>query len=415
MSTVTKRLFPLYAAAALLNVGFWVPVEKLFQTEIGFDAATVGLMAAAYSALIPLVEIPSGILADRWSRRGVLMVSALAMAASVTIGGLSHSVPVYIAGAMAIGVYFAMYAGTVESILYDAVVEETGSGDGYQHYLGRFRMVESAALVVSALAGGWIAGLTSPRFTYFLTLPFALLSIVFVFRLREPTLHKSGERTTLRTHLATTYQAAIRRVDLLPVVALAVLTALVMSVLFEFGPLWLVALSAAAVVYGPFWAALVSTIGLGGLLADRIDLSRPRTLAAAFATMLVATIALTAVRNLWVVAVAQVLLMLLVMASSIHVNQLLHDAVPSQVRTGVAAGVNALSWIVFFPFALVFGAVSKSHGVYAAAWLIVAAVALVGAALVVVAVRRPVAVVADPALEEAADSDDTGQVVELAA
>ena len=65
--------------------------------------------------------------------------------------------------------------------------------------------------------------------------------------------------------------------DLLPVVLLAVLTAMVTSVIFEFGPLWLVALSAAAVLYRPFWAGLVSTFGLGGLLAGRIKLDRPAT------------------------------------------------------------------------------------------------------------------------------------------
>ncbi len=64
----------------------WTPVEKLFLNEIGFDAASVGLMAAAYAALVPLVEVPSGLLADRWSRRGVLVVASAAL-------GLQESSP----------------------------------------------------------------------------------------------------------------------------------------------------------------------------------------------------------------------------------------------------------------------------------------------------------------------------------
>ena len=50
------------------------------MTEIGFDAASIGVMAAAYAALVPIIEIPSGILADRWSRRGVLVIAAVALA-----------------------------------------------------------------------------------------------------------------------------------------------------------------------------------------------------------------------------------------------------------------------------------------------------------------------------------------------
>ncbi|MDX6247504.1 MAG: hypothetical protein QOF10_864 [Kribbellaceae bacterium] len=126
-SGLSRRLVPLQLAAFLQGVGFWVPVEKLFMTEIGFDAATIGVMAAAYAGLVPLVEVVSGVLADRWSRRGVLVVAALAMLVSVLIGGLSNNVITYIVAALVLGVYFAMYSGTVEAIVYDTVLEETGS------------------------------------------------------------------------------------------------------------------------------------------------------------------------------------------------------------------------------------------------------------------------------------------------
>ena len=64
---------PLQIASALSMVSFWAPVEKLFLAGIGFDAAAIGLMAAVYAAVVPILEVPSGILADRWSRRGVLI------------------------------------------------------------------------------------------------------------------------------------------------------------------------------------------------------------------------------------------------------------------------------------------------------------------------------------------------------
>src|SRR5947207_15053308 len=77
---VARRLRPLQIAQLLQGIARWVPVEKLFMTEIGFDAAAIGVMAAAYAAVTPLLEIPSGIIADRWSRRGVLMLANAAAA-----------------------------------------------------------------------------------------------------------------------------------------------------------------------------------------------------------------------------------------------------------------------------------------------------------------------------------------------
>ena len=81
-SPVHRRLAPLTAAAFFGGIALWVPVEKLFLAEIGFTPQTIGVMAAAYAAVVPLLEIPSGILADRWSRRGVLLIGNAGMVLS---------------------------------------------------------------------------------------------------------------------------------------------------------------------------------------------------------------------------------------------------------------------------------------------------------------------------------------------
>jgi len=196
--SLARRLRPLQAGAGLQGFMLWVPVEKLFQTQIGFDAAAIAVMAAAYAAVVPLLEVPSGILADRWSRTGILIISSAAAAASALIGGLSHSVVTYIVAALVLGVYFAMNSGTVDSVVYDTVIEETGSADVYERWIGRVRIVESAAFTASALAGGLLAGATSPRLTYFLTIPFVLASIVAFIRFREPQLHREAAPLALR-------------------------------------------------------------------------------------------------------------------------------------------------------------------------------------------------------------------------
>src|SRR5215211_9379952 len=91
--------------------------------------------------------------------------------------------------------------------------------------------------------------------------------------------------SSLRAHIGLTYVTLTRRGRLLPIVALAMLTGVVLQMVLEFGPLWLVALAVPAVLYGPYWAALVSSLGLGGLIAGRIHLDQPRTATAVAALM----------------------------------------------------------------------------------------------------------------------------------
>ncbi len=53
--TLGRRLLPLQAGIALQNFMLWVAVEKLFMSEIGFTAVSIGVMAAAYAVVVPLL------------------------------------------------------------------------------------------------------------------------------------------------------------------------------------------------------------------------------------------------------------------------------------------------------------------------------------------------------------------------
>jgi MFS family permease len=336
--TLGRRLLPLQIGMALQGLLLWVPIEKLFMTQIGFDAASVGVMAAAYAAVVPLLEVPSGILADRWSRRWVMILGCIALLVSSLIGGLSRNVIAYVIAAMILGVYFACSSGTVDSVVYDTVLEETGSNELYEKWIGRIRAVESAAFVLSALAGGVLAQYTSARFTYFATVPLVGLAIIGFLRFDEPRLHQAAERVTLRSHVALTFRTMITSRTVLRVLLLVATAGLLSQAVFEFGPLWLVALAAPAVLYGPYWAVLVSTLGVAGLLISKVHVERWLMLAVLIILSLAAALLLTWTRSLAGVVTAQVVLALVLAIIGIHASRLLHDAVPSSIRAGVSLG-----------------------------------------------------------------------------
>ena len=209
----------------------------------------------------------------------------------------------------------------------------------------------------------WLAELTSPRLMFFLSIPFSALAIIAYLRFREPRLHKAAEPIPLRRQISVTFRTITRRGRLLPIVALTVLTALILNVIFEFGPLWLVALAVPAVLYGPYWAGLMSTFGVAGLLAGKLRMDRPAALGVTAVVSIVASLLLSTSKDFLVIAIAQIVLALLVMIASIYISQLLHDAVPSSIRAGVASGTSTFTWIIFLPFSLVFGLISKNSGV----------------------------------------------------
>lgn len=393
---LARRLLPLQVAVGLSSMVLWVPVEKLFMTQIGFTPRTVAVMAAAYAAVVPLLEVPSGVLADRWSRSGLMVCANVALLVSTVLGGLSHDVPTYIAAALILGVYFALSSGTIDSIVYDVVLAETGSSEQYETWIGRVNMVESGVLVVSALAGGAIAGWTSPRVTYFATLPFVAASAVAFGRFTEPRLHLPAEPVTLRGQVAVTYRTMIRLPAVRQTLLLAALTAMLAQAVFEFGPLWLVALAAPAALFGPYWATVVSMLGIGGFLAGRLNLDNRVVVAVLALAAPAATLALTLTRSLAAVIAAQTILTLLLAIIGIRAGKLLHDAVPSTIRAGVSSGAGTLSWLLFLPFSLAFGWFAHAHGVRQAGWFLTATASATAALFVTTAVHRDAAAPARP-------------------
>jgi MFS family permease len=395
-----RRLAPLYLAAFLTNLALWVPVEKLFMTTIEFSSATVGVMAAVYAVVVPVLEVPSGVMADRWSRRGVLLLGSVAAILAVVIGGLSRNVGVYMVAAGFLGVFFALQSGTFESVVYDTVLEETGGSDAFERTIGRVRLVESAALVASALAGGAIAAVAPLRLTYFLTAPLIAVGAALLLLFREPRLHKAEEEQSLREQLRATYRTILAPGALRAVVALTVTGSILMQGILEFGPLWLVALVVPPFLYGPLWAGLTSALGIGGVLGARAWITRRWAAWVVAAAIVGSCVTLVLSHFAPVVVGVQVLLTLLVVAVSIPVLRRLHDSVPSTIRAGVASGVGTITWLTFVPFALVFGAISENLGVDRAGWLLVG-MGLVAASLIlfVLPQARPIAAVEERELD----------------
>ncbi len=388
LAAAAARLRPLRIALVLEGIAPWVPVEKIFMTQLGFTPALFALMAAAYGATVPLLEIPAGVLADRWSRRGVLMLAGLASLASVVVGGLSHDVATYIVSAMLLGVYFALQSGTVDAIVYDTLIEEVGDADGFEKQYGRIQALSSAALTASALAGAAIAALVSVRFTYLITVPTGLAGLLLLTRFREPTLHRAQAAGRLRDHLAATARTLTRQPGIAPIAATMMLGAALTQMLFEFGPLWLVATAVPTVLFGPYTAAMTSTLGFGGLLAGPVRLNRPAVAGGVALTMSGCGLILAVDTTAAVLIAAQIVLLALLVTVGIHLSRLLHDLVPSAQRSGVSSGIGTLSWLTFLPCSLLFATFSGGSGIRAAGWIITGLATIAGLILVRVAVGR---------------------------
>jgi MFS family permease len=383
---ILKRLTPLYVAAFFQSFVLWYNIEKLFMRSIGFSNAAIGFMIAVYSAVMLLVDTPSGILADRWSRKGVLILASVCLSLTGLVGGLSHGIGVYLIAAMLWGVFFACYSGMYDSIVYDTVAEEGADNGLFESLFGRIQLLDGTALVIGGLVGGLIASQIGLRAAYFYSVPLGLIPILALLRFREPRLHKMKAVVTLKTQINSTIKA-LNNSFLFPVVMALILRSILIYCVFEFSQVWLLSLHTSTAYWGVANAVLLSSLAVGGFLVNRLKLGRHTPMLITLVTTLVACYGLIVFRSTATIVGSQFVFASGLICIFIVFSRILHDNLDSSIRAGAASATSTLGRFFIITTALLLGYVSQKFSIYKAAYILFVLTILMGLFVVVVAKR----------------------------
>lgn len=363
-----RRFTPLYIAASLQGIVFWYAIEKVFMKSIGFDDRSIATAIIIFTVVTLLANIPIGILADRWSRKGVLMLASCLMVLACVIGGFSTGITTYIVAACLAGLFYACYQGIYDSVVYDALVEDTNSADDFGKYYGKVRLYDGIALAAGSLLSAVIVHYLQLRATYFLTIPFAVGSIISLHYFREPKEHKKQVGQLLRAHVRDTFRAVMKKGEVFWIVLALVLVSIVMKLILDFDQLWFIAIALPLILYGPFDAILLSSFTTGGFLSDKFK-SDMFVIICGAVCLVSSLLLLTEYRYL--IIVAQTVIVTGMVVCTIIFERFMHDRLASSVRVGAASVVTTIGLIVFLPIAYLFGEMSDRYTVFQASWVII--------------------------------------------
>ena len=152
-SNITK----LHVMNVLGNAQFHLVIYTLFLFSKGFSARDFFLIESAYALVVLLMEVPTGVISDRVSRKWSLVAASLVGMPVVPIIILSDSFSVVL-GAMAVGgVSTALVSGTDVAMLYDTLCA-LGREDDFQQVLGKMTWYGSLSMALAGVAGGLLAG-----------------------------------------------------------------------------------------------------------------------------------------------------------------------------------------------------------------------------------------------------------------
>lgn len=169
-AATVRRRFLLLCATRWLPTGLTIPVLFVLLQERGLSLATIGLISGAGSAVVVLLELPTGGLADTLGRRPVLLAAGLFSLASTSVSAVAASAEVFLLAWVIEALYRALDSGPLEAWYVDSALAADPDAD-IESGLAAESTVLSAAIAVGALLGGALALVPTPDALPVLALP----------------------------------------------------------------------------------------------------------------------------------------------------------------------------------------------------------------------------------------------------
>ncbi len=167
-----SQCLPIYAFYTILFV------------QRGQSTTEIAVLIALWSAFTIVFEVPSGILADRWNRRNILVLSAVFQGVCFIVWFFAHTFLIFAAGFVFWAVSGAFASGTEEGLIYDNLKYD-GNEASFADVYGKAQFYANAGTVVGLATAGVMASFISIEAITLISAAVCFINIIFIIQLRE--------------------------------------------------------------------------------------------------------------------------------------------------------------------------------------------------------------------------------------
>jgi MFS family permease len=352
------RIHKLYVSNLLTGLVFWYGIEKLFMQTIGIDAFGVGIVTAVILIFTLLFDLPMGLVADKWSRKGQLVISAVSLGACSLILGMSNGLSLYIVGALLYGLYLVNTSGTYQAITYD-ILHEEGRAKDYAKEMGRAYALFLVGAGLANTASGFIAHIDL-RLPFWLSLVPPVANILIILSIKEPTFHKEQQEAQFVRQFA----VAVREVSTQPVIRSLVLASMGFGMIATFtldlSQLYMLVYTSSPIQLGLLWAVFAFALAAGSYLAHRVKTHLTPVIITAMCLM----ISFSLTQQSWGLVLFMVYAVFNTGAAMLIETHIQHNT-QSSIRASILSLQSTLSRLASLPTALLLGWVARQYDIFA--------------------------------------------------
>lgn len=138
------------------------PFYTVMFAEHGLSPADIGVVLASWSAVCLVLEVPCGVLADRFSRRGLMALAQLVRCVGFAVWILFPGFWGFLIGLMLWGLKSATLSGAFEAAVFDEL-KTMNRQDEYVRVFGRTQAARFAGVLAASLAAAALSFLSYPQ------------------------------------------------------------------------------------------------------------------------------------------------------------------------------------------------------------------------------------------------------------
>ena len=198
---LTKRIFLLaFMSEFIVIYPFYV---IMFGERGDISAAGIGLLLAIWMVVSVVAEVPTGVIADKFSKKWSLVLGRIMQLATFSIWLLAPNFTGYLLGFIVWGIGEAFISGAFQAYLYESL------DDSNKKAFGKIYSRSSAFTMLAYTTAGLLAFIIGPHYNLLLMLSIAVSAITLWITLSLPTT-KSSVDVEIKPKILSSALKAIR-------------------------------------------------------------------------------------------------------------------------------------------------------------------------------------------------------------
>jgi MFS family permease len=160
-------------------------IERLFWEQRGMTVLMVVLCEIIYAVSIVIFELPTGVFADKFGRKTLLVIGAVLSVLEFIILLFAYEFWTFALVVFLAGISSACTSGAWNALLYDSLLADKKQ-ESFEKIVGRMNSLDFIAALLAALSGSVLAKYVGFEFNYIVSAASMFLGMVLTLLLKEP-------------------------------------------------------------------------------------------------------------------------------------------------------------------------------------------------------------------------------------